>query len=499
LSGPRIGRQFTVFIVAGAAATALIVGAGGRIGPVRGSIPLSHWFGLLVDDTVDPRRNPFPGLLLTIGIAALVGVWLAVVRLQLAERWTERQTWTLAACWGLPLALGPPLLSSDVYTYAAHGIMVERGYDPYVVGPSVLGAARAVGAVDPTWRSTPSPYGPLATLTEHFTVAVGHGALGGVVMFRLLALASMIAIGLLASALVEPGARPLVLTLTVLNPLLLLQVLSAAHFEGLLGAAILASFVALRHGHPRIAVVLGCAAAAVKAPAIIVVLALVAASMHGRRRPEALRELGIGAALVGGCSVLFSVVLHNAWGWTAALETPTVGRTPAAPSSLAATVLERIVPVASSADDVAAGRIAALGLAGCIVAWLLVTAHRRPIMATTGLGLLVVAALGPVVYPWYLLWGLVCLAPLARSPKHVTWLAGASGLGAAATIEGLPHAWVTVETVLGIAAIAGYVLLADRPTPRLPFAAGLGRRLSSRAEPKPAEEPRPDVATVASH
>jgi hypothetical protein len=133
------------------------------------------------------------------------------------------------------------------------------------------------------------------------------------------------------------------------------------------------------------------------------------------------------------------------------------------------------------------------------VAWLLVTAHRRPIMATTGLGLLVVAALGPVVYPWYLLWGLVCLAPLARSPKHVTWLAGASALGAAATIEGLPHAWVTVETVLGIAAIAGYVLLADRPNASLPFAAGLGRRLSSRAEPKPAEEPRPDVATAASH
>jgi len=292
------------------------------------------------------------------------------------------------------------------------------------------------------------------------------------------------------------------LTLTVLNPLLLLQVLSPAHFEGLLCAAILASFVALRHGHPRVAVVLGCAAAAIKAPAVIVVLALVAAGMYGRRRSEALRELAIGAALVGACCVLFSAVLRNAWGWTSALETPTVGRTPAAPSSMVASLLGQIVPVASSADDVAAGRIAALGLAGCIVAWLLATAHRRPTLATTGLGLLVVAALSPVVYPWYLLWGLVCLAPLARSRKQVTWLSGASALGAVVTIEGMPHTWATVQTVLSIAAIAGYVLLADRPNVRWAVAAHVGRRaerLSRRAEPQRPEEPLPDVMTAASH
>jgi len=84
---------------------------------------------------------------------------------------------------------------------------------------------------------------------------------------------------------------------------------------------------------------------------------------------------------------------------------------------------------------------------------------------------------------------------LAHSPKQVTWLSGASALGAAATIEGLPHAWVTVETVLSIAAIVGYVLLADRANVRWPAI----RSASHSRQPERPEEPRPDMATATSH
>jgi alpha-1,6-mannosyltransferase len=73
-----------------------------------------------------------------------------------------------------------------------------------------------------------------------------------------------------------------------------------------------------------------------------------------------------------------------------------------------------MVPWAPFDDLAMAGRTVALVAAGCIVAYLIATSQRRSLEATVGLGLLAVAVLGPVIYPWYALWGVLCLAPIAR-------------------------------------------------------------------------------------
>lgn len=445
-------RPVLGFALAGFAATSLIVIGGGRVGTVTVTIPLSTWFGLWTQGGYRPGQSPVPGLMLVGAVAGLGALWISLVRNRILA--TERQVWAVAAAWSAPLVLGPPLLSSDVYTYAAQGIMVDRGLDPYSVGPSALGNIPAVAAVDPTWRSVPSPYGPLATWLQHFALVLGGGSpLGAVVVLRMVAVAAVVAIGLLAADLAGPR-RIAALLLTVLNPLVLLQVVSAAHLEGLLCALLLGAMVAARRGNPTIGVILGCAAGAIKAPALIVTLAIIA---RQKRRANMVR---LGAVGVGACIGLTMLVPHG-WGWMSALTTPALGYTSGAPASLVADLMRAFIPWASFDDLASAGRVVALLAAGCIVAYLTATAQRRSVEITVGVGLLAVALLSPVIYPWYLLWGVLSLVPIARGRLREVIAVGCACAAMLAT-PGLPRLLADLieatVAVIGIAFIAPDVL-----------------------------------------
>jgi hypothetical protein len=77
-----------------------------------------------------------------------------------------------------------------------------------------------------------------------------------------------------------------------------------------------------------------------------------------------------------------------------------------------------IVKAASFDDLSTGGRITTILAAVCIVIYLTVTARRRALAQTIGYGLIAVGLLGPVLYPWYMLWGVVCLAPTARAERR---------------------------------------------------------------------------------
>jgi hypothetical protein len=468
----RILRHPTAwFAAAGFAASTLTVVAGGRVGTVQVNIPLSTWFGLLSRNGYRPGESLMPGLLLMAGISGLVLLWLVLVRGPHPAVRTERQVWLVAGAWVAPLLVGPPLLSNDVYSYAAQGMLVDRGLDPYSVGPSALGHIPAVGAVDPAWRSVPSPYGPLATWFEHFAVVVAGGnPLGAVIVFRLVAAACVVGIGVLAAALA--GSRRIgVLTLTVLNPLVLLQVISAAHLEGLLCVLLLGALLAQRRGSHVLGIVLGCAAAAIKVPGLIVVIAAIVARQRGARPAwlGVMRDVGLAIATCLGLTML----VPHGWGWVSALNTPSLNYTSGAPASLLADVLHLFVRWASFDDLAMAARAAALLAAACIVAYLTATTRQRPLEATVGFGLLAVALLSPVIYPWYLLWGVLCLAPVARGRLRevlVVMCAGASAMA----VPGLPGyaADLIAAGLIGCAV----VLLAGARAPlerRVPLLAGV--------------------------
>ena len=214
--------------------------------------------------------------------------------------------------------------------------------------------------------------------------------------------------------------------MTILNPLLLLHVVSGAHLEGVMIALLLGAVVAAHQRRWALAVVLACAAGSVKAPAFIAVLAIIAVHNDGFRGRLAWRIAARDIALATVSVLGFTVIVHNGWGWLHTLNTPTLGHTPLAPASLIGDMYDPIVKAASFDDLAAGGRITTMLAAVFIVIYLTVTARRRSLAATIGYGLLAVGLLGPVLYPWYLLWGVVCLAPTARAGRR-DWIVLISG------------------------------------------------------------------------
>jgi alpha-1,6-mannosyltransferase len=391
--------------------------AGGRVGTVKSVIPLTSWFGLLSRN--GHRKGDYlAGSVMVAGIVILLLLWLVAIRFMLSGRTSERQVWLMAGTWATPFVIGPPLLSNDVFTYSAQGLLLRNGLDPYSVGPSALGNVRAVAAVDPSWRSVPSPYGPLATTIQHLAIAISGGSpLGATIVFRALGVLCLVAIGLLAAELAGPR-RGQALTMTVLNPLLLLQVVSAAHLDGAMCVLLLAAVLAANQQRWALGMVLAAAAGSIKAPAFLAALAIIAVHQtYGWSWRNLARDVGIGGVTIVGLSLM----VPNGWGWFAALDTPALGHTSLAPASLLADSFDPIVRSASFDDLATAGRITALAAAGCIVAYLTLTAHSRALDRIVGYGMLATGMLSPVVYPWYLLGAVTVLAPTARGIRR-DWL-----------------------------------------------------------------------------
>jgi hypothetical protein len=425
---------------------------------VLGSVPLTSWFGVLQRTPARVDGRVLPGALQALGIGALVIVWLVTLSAIWTRHWREDVAWRLAAWWAVPFVLGPPLLSSDVYSYAAQGQLLARGLDPYAVGPAALNGGDALNAVDPVWRNAPSPYGPLTGVIQHLSVSLGGSPVGAVVALRVVAVVSVVVIGLCAASLATDRMRTTAIALTVLNPLVLLQVVSAAHLEGAMCALLMLALVACRRS-PALALVAACAAAAIKAPAAAAILLIIAQQWRMSRSWTTRSPTWIywlrPVAVVAGCWLTFSLLVAHSWGWLAALTTPAAGYTRGSPTALLGDLLSAIVSWAPSPDAIAAARAVGLVAAACVVCYLAATADRRQLSRSIGYALLTIAALGPVIYPWYLLWGLVCLVPTAVSRAERRLVISASAFACFMGLTGLNYVGVVVsEAFLVVAAAA---------------------------------------------
>jgi len=402
-------RPLTSLGAAGFVVSAGIVVIGGRV-PIADSItPLTSWLGLQ-HEQANARALAAAAYG---GICLLLVLWLIALRVLHRTPRRERCVWWLAGIWALPFVVGPPLLSTDVYGYVADGSLVRAGANPYDQAATALGQAPIVGALDINSRGAVSTSGPLTTWAEHaiITVCAGH-ALAAVIVLRVIAVAAAIGIGLLARQLA--GARSVAaLGLTVLNPAVLLLVVSACHLEGVLAVLLLGAIVSARRGRWPAAVAFAAVAGLLAPVALIAVPAVIIAhtATHRVRPVRAIaRDVAVAAVLL--VAGFFSV--RDGLGWLRNVNTLTRGEyTPFAPASLVADLLDPIVRPASS-DDLATGaRIAAGAAAGCIALYLLITARMRPLDHTIGYALLTFGLLAPVLHPWYLLWGTLALAPMA--------------------------------------------------------------------------------------
>ena len=449
-------RPVISLAVAGCIVSCALVVSGARIGAAPAAVPLNRWLGL-VPSARYQITDVWLGVLMLAMIGALLGLWLVAIHVVRRRHCRDRAVWIIAAAWGAPFALGPPLLSTDIYRHVAAGLLARRGLSPYHHGADALGSARLVDAIDPTWRSTPSTDGPLATLLSHLAVSVsGASVLATVLVLRIVAVGSAIVIGMLAADLAGPR-RALALSLTVLNPAVLLYVVSASLFTGVLVALLLAGLWAAAHRRWARAVIFCCLAAGLQPVALLAVPPVIAVHVLGNPSAGRLRTAVRDTAIALGTLALVVLAVPFGLGWTDNLGTAMRVHTPFAPATGLGNLLGLIVSSASY-DDLAAGcRITAAAAGLTVIGYLYATVRTRPLERTIGFGLLAAGILAPVVYPSYLLWGTLCLAPTATGARR-DWVVALSCAACVLTPAGLGDRGGQYATWIGLAVIAAVLV-----------------------------------------
>jgi hypothetical protein len=402
----------------------VVAGAAEAASPFAAKLPGSWWFGVPAPGAgvSAGHQGQWLGVALVYaGLVALLAAWYGVVTVCRGGGLVPlRPLAAIGAAWALPIVIGPPLMSRDVYAYAAQGALAARGGDPYVSTVARLTGSPYLHLVDPLWRHATSPYGPLFLESARGAAAAGgRHVLVTVACLRLIAVAGM----LLLAVAVPPLARSCgrspatAFALTVLNPLLLLTLVGGAHNDALMLGLLVAGVALARAGRPVPAVVLCALAATVKIPAFAGVV-FVGWSWPG---PAAgwRRRLGpVAGAVAGGAAVVAAVSLVSGWGWRW-LTAADPGRVvswldPATAAGLLAAKLAAAAGLgAHTAGAVGAARVAALAVAAAVGLVLLWRTDRTDLPAALGWTLLAVAVLGPVVWPWYETWGLTLVAVTA--------------------------------------------------------------------------------------
>ncbi|MFJ3234933.1 polyprenol phosphomannose-dependent alpha 1,6 mannosyltransferase MptB [Streptomyces sp. NPDC086787] len=351
------------------------------------------------------------------GVVLLIAAWALLGRLvRGAEPPTPRALLLVLAVWAAPLLLAPPLFSRDVYSYLAQGAMVDAHMDVYTHGPAWLGGPSA-DEVAPVWRDTGAPYGPAFLAVASALSGVTRGELhAGLIGMRLIAL---LGVALMAVALPRlarhSGADPAAaLWLGALNPLVLLHLVAGAHNDAMMLGLLGLGLVAALGGRPALGAVLVTLAALVKAPAALGLLAIVVVQARGGR--SSVRSVAVTTAAAGATTIAATAVAGTGYGWIGALDTPVSPQNWALTSLLGRATGALLEHLGSDLAPLAVPAWHLFGLAATAVAVLFiwVRLRLRPVYAL-GLSLLTVAAFGPAIRPWYLLWGLFLIAPAALS------------------------------------------------------------------------------------
>jgi hypothetical protein len=404
------------------AMVAIAVGASLPSSPFKLELPGVWFFGVPSTDVASTRGVYFTLAAVYGGLLLLMRVWWGMTRLysRCPGVPIKRMMWVFAL-WSSPMMVIAPLFSRDAYSYAAQGEMVSRHMNPYLDGPFELGINAYTAPVDKLWGNAPAPYGPLFLQIDGFFARVTfHNELVTIVLLRLLALVGVLLIAAcvprLARLYHRDGAE--LFTLMVLNPVTLLHLIGGAHNDALMLGLLVAGLTAAKEKRPIVGILFCALATAIKAPAALGILYVgwswlgPQASTRDRLRPVVTAGL-IGAGVLG----FFSYVSGLGWGWVTILGTPGAVRSWTAPTTslaLAFTGVAHFVGVGVGLGGVlSVTRFFGLLAAGIAGVWLLLNSDRIGTLKALGITLLLFVALGPVVQPWYLSWGLILLAPVA--------------------------------------------------------------------------------------
>ncbi|MCE5292514.1 MAG: polyprenol phosphomannose-dependent alpha 1,6 mannosyltransferase MptB [Nocardiaceae bacterium] len=394
-----------------------------------------------------PARMLTTALTTTItGTVMVVLAWLLLGRFALGirtgRRMTRSQLDRTLLLWILPLSVGPPMFSRDVYSYLAQSEIAARGLDPYAIGPGpALGLDNVLSRTVPTiWRDTPAPYGPLFLwMGERISSITGYNIVPGILLHRALALIGLAMIVWALPRLARRcGVAPVAaLWLGAANPLVLFHLVAGVHNEALMIGFMMAGFeIALRgldaahplRGKPLLLLVTG--TVLMSASTMIKITSLIALGFLGMALA---RKIGRGflgvvisaAILLAICAIVIAAISVGTglgMGWVSTLNTASAVRSWMS--------LPTAIGVITGFGGVLLGlgdhTTAVLGLTRPIAATVAAFVVMRMLVATYTGRLHPVGALGvsfgamvllfPVVQPWYLLWGVIPLAAWATTP-----------------------------------------------------------------------------------
>jgi hypothetical protein len=358
------------------------------------------------------------------GLILLTRVWLGFLRyLRDNEGFPVKRVVLVVVIWAVPLLLAPPLFSRDVYTYAAQGEMVSHNINPYVYGPSVLGSTPFNTFNDSFWANNPSPYGPaFLSLDGGVDQAAGHNFLIDLTLLRLIEVAG-IALMVAATPTLARWAKrdpAHAVLLGAGSPLVLLSLWAGDHNDALMVGLLMTGLAVARRFGTVPGVIICALAAEVKSPAALGVIFLgwvwAGSDASIRRR---LGHTALAGVIALATMEVTALVTGFGWGWVKTTTTAAAAFTGVTPINIVARAVSMLthllqVPV-STAHLHPVFEVLGLLVAAYVAYRLLRRAPEDGVVRCLGLALLVFALLGPIVWAWYVTWGVVVAAAAATN------------------------------------------------------------------------------------
>jgi hypothetical protein len=303
------------------------------------------------------------------------------------------------------MALAPPLMTTDVFSYLMYGRMdAIYQIDPYLKGPIAIQHDSYFPFVGAQWGTTPTAYGPLFT---GLSALMGHLHLKAATLtYKLLTVvSSLVAIGGVAKAAqrLERDVGQAVLIFG-LNPVLIVYAVGGSHNDMLMMAALCWSVAALVGHRARTAGVLLMTAVAVKLTAGI----LLPFALAARRGPAGRTRLGghqwrmLGGLVLALLGVgIISTILFGS-GPLHLLDTLEVIQSNGGRQSVPGFIAWGL-----GLGNLSHGVVIGLqALCAITIVWLIVAVRKHRIDWITATGWAVVALLvtSTFLLPWYVVW-----------------------------------------------------------------------------------------------
>ena len=332
------------------------------------------------------------------------------------------------------LLLVPLLFSRDVYSYAFYGrIAGVYGGNPYVQTPLDHPGDMLWNFVGSQWVNTPAYYGPAWTSLSAVLSKILPRPIDDVQAYRFISIsASLLTCGVIVWVVhrVWPQRTAFALAAFGANPVVLFHSVASGHNDLLVALGIVSAYALLLSKREAAAVVVLTLAALIKVTALLPLIMLlvwcVARRAPDERRAAFVFRVGLSAG-IGLLLALPYVQLHD----------PTLGMVGLASRSGWFAPTRAIARLINGATFHTLGWVVSLGalsvLAWCV--WSLArTVWRRTAVgslsakelgAVWGWALVLLLLLGPVLLPWYIVWGLPLVWALPRVPRITMIAAGA--------------------------------------------------------------------------